>query len=148
MSNDFLDTNILSELMKASPETAVIDWLDQYSATDLFISAITKAEIELGLALLPDGKRKRGLALAANDMFHDFTNRCLSFNEAAATQYALIVADRCKQGRPISVEDAQIASITLTYGFTLATRNIRDFECISELLIVNPFCCQDPSKSS
>ncbi|MCI5120206.1 MAG: PIN domain-containing protein, partial [Candidatus Electrothrix sp. AUS4] len=56
-----LDTNILSEPMRPSPNERVISWLDQQIITDLFICAITKAEIELGIALLPESKKKQSL---------------------------------------------------------------------------------------
>jgi predicted nucleic acid-binding protein len=123
-----LDTNVVSELMKASPNPNVIQWLDDNFATQLFISSITKAEIELGIALLPDGKRKTLLSDAASIMFKEFGTRCLALNCSAAKEYARIVADNTRCGSPISVEDAQIASIALEQNFLLATRNIRDFK--------------------
>ena len=61
-----LDTNVLSELMKSAPEQRVLAWLDTIPASGCYISVITKAEIELGIALLPDGKRKYNLALPRN----------------------------------------------------------------------------------
>jgi predicted nucleic acid-binding protein len=60
-----LDTNVLSELMRIAPNQAVLSWMDEQTATDLFICAVTKAEIELGIALLPEGKRKDNLSVAA-----------------------------------------------------------------------------------
>ena len=134
-----LDTNVLSELMRPAPNQSVIEWLDEQPSADLFISAITKAEIELGILLLPEGKRRDKLAAAVQGMFNDFQDRCLAFDEAAATQYALLVARRIKIGRPISVEDAQIAAIALAHGLTLATRNTSDFGEIPELNLMNPW---------
>jgi predicted nucleic acid-binding protein len=69
----------------------------------------------------------------------NFAGRCLSFDEQAASNYASLVARRTRDGRPISIEDAQIAAIALTRGLTLATRNVRDFEQISGLTVVNPW---------
>ena len=134
-----LDTNVLSELMKSAPETGVLEWIDTLPASECYISAITKAEIELGIALLPDGKRKNSLKTAAGLMFDEFLDRCLSFNSTAASKYADIVADRTRIGRPISVEDAQIAAIAVTHEMLLATRNSSDFECIDGLTILNPW---------
>lgn len=134
-----LDTNILSELMRTDGSKRVIAWLDLQATSSLFICAITRAEIELGLCLLPDGKRKDKLKRAALEMFDEFEGRCLSFEENSAIQYAQLVAHRQKSGRPISVEDAQISAIALAHGMKLATRNTRDFTSIEELELVNPW---------
>lgn len=70
-----LDTNILSELMRACPNPAIIEWLDRQPADQLFVSAISRAEIELGIALLPEGKRQNELRSAAEDMFAVFAGK-------------------------------------------------------------------------
>jgi predicted nucleic acid-binding protein len=134
-----LDTNVLSELMRAAPDAAVLRWFDTQPASGLFITAITEAEIRLGLELLPDGKRRTALSAAAGDIFaKDFAGRILPFDSAAAAAYARIVSSCRAAGRPISQFDAQIASIAHTRGASLATRNVSDFEnCRVELL--NPW---------
>jgi len=134
-----LDTNVLSELMKSAPEQRVLAWLDTIPASGCYISAITKTEIELGIALLPDGKRKYNLGAAAKFMFDEFPDRCLSFNCISTSNYAVIVAERTRVGRPISVEDAQIAAIALTHELSVATRNTSDFESIDGLILINPW---------
>lgn len=135
-----LDTNVLSEFMRAAPNPQVVAWLDAQASTQVWVCAITRAEIELGVALMPDGQRKFGLQMAASTMFaEEFAGRCLPFDEQAATCYASLVASRTRRGRPISVEDAQIAAIALTNGLTLATRNERDFDLIAGLSIANPW---------
>jgi len=134
-----LDTNILSELMRADASQKVIEWLDQQAASALYISSITRAEIELGICLLPNGRKKDSLKAAAQDMFNDFSSRCLSFDESSAVVYAQLVAKRRSLGRPVSVEDAQIASIAITHHMTLATRNTRDFRFIDELVVIDPW---------
>ncbi|WP_367026081.1 type II toxin-antitoxin system VapC family toxin [Methylococcus sp. ANG] len=135
-----VDTNVVSELMKAKPDAIVLGWLDGQSRSDLFTSAITQAEIELGIALLPDGKRRAALASAADAMFaEDFAGAVLPFDAGAARHYAMLVAHRTRVGRPITVEDAQIAAIALRHGLTLATRNLRDFQEIAELALIDPW---------
>lgn len=135
-----LDTNVLSEFMRPAPAPQVVTWLDAQPADQVWVSATTRAEIELGVALLPDGQRKLGLQIAASAMFvEEFAGRCLLFDESAATRYAGIVALRTRLGRPISVEDAQIAAVALAHGLVLATRNTRDFELIEGLSVVNPW---------
>ncbi len=134
-----LDTNVLSELMKPAPELAVIQWLDAQLDSQVFLSAITKAEIQLGIALLPNGKRMDTFTRLASDLFDEFQDRILPFDAGAASYYANLVADARKAGRAISVEDAQIAAITQENRLTLATRNTKDFEFIPDLLLINPW---------
>ena len=134
-----LDTNILSELMRPQPNAQVIQWLDEQLVSTLYISSITIAEIRLGIALLAKGKRQQLLAEAADAMLQDFAKNRLVFDHIAAENYAVIVSYCTKSGRPISVEDAQIASIAQTNNSVLVTRNTRDFEMIENLEIYNPF---------
>jgi predicted nucleic acid-binding protein len=131
-----LDTNVLSELMRPVPNVLVIRWFSTQPAPRLFLTAVTQAEILLGLELLPRGKRRSALSAAANEMFeHDFAGRILSFDSAAAACYATVVAARRAAGRPISQLDAQIASIAVSRGAALATRSRTDFEgCDVELV--------------
>jgi len=125
--------------MRARPSERVIGWLDKHPATSLFISAITRAEIELGVHLLPDGSKKRQVQHAASQMFDEFEGRCLPFEGSAAIHYGQLVANRQKVGRPISVEDAQISAIALTHGMVLATRNTKDFVFVEGLELINPW---------
>ena len=135
-----LDTNVLSEFMRPAPAGEVVAWLDAQMSGQVWVCAVARAEIELGIALMPDGPRKSGLLRAAEAMFaEEFVGRCLPFDGAAATYYARIVAQRSRLGRPVSVEDAQIAAVALAHGQVLATRNERDFELIDGLSVVNPW---------
>ena len=135
-----LDTNVLSELMRPSPEFQVVRWLDGISEMDVWVSAITVSEIRLGIALLPEGRRRALLMASADQMFQDeFENRCLPFDCEAAQEYARIVAKRKQVGSPVSVEDAQIAAVAQIAGLTLATRNTKDFSDIEGLALVNPW---------
>lgn len=135
-----LDTNVLSEVMRPSPDRTALRWLDAQPTADVWISAVTVAEIRLGLALLPEGHRRQALTKRAEAMLReDFSEACLPFDAAAAAEYAVIVAHRTRTGRPISVEDAQIAAIALVAGLTLATRNTKDFLGIERLTVVNPW---------
>lgn len=140
MQGVLLDTNVLSELMRPQPSSAVLDWFAQQEGAEFYTSAITQAEMLLGVALLPGGKRRDAVADAVEQMFEqEFTGRCLPFDELAAHEYAALVATRNKAGMPISTEDAQIAAIALRNGFALATRNTKDFRKISELDLLDPW---------
>jgi hypothetical protein len=135
-----LDTNVLSEFMRPRPSARVVAWLDEQPAGEVYTSAISRAEIELGLMLMAPGKRQDALSQAAWAMFdEDFAGRCLPFDEDAARHYAAIVSARTRAGRPISVEDAQVAAIALAHRMPLATRNTTDFELIDGLEVVNPW---------
>ncbi len=140
MSMILLDTNVLSELMRPDPNDGVVAWIDALPGDDVWISAITVGEIHLGLALLPDGRRRQTLHKLAEEMFQEeFFEKCLPFDCQAAEVYARIVSSRSRQGRPIAVEDAQIAAIALSAYLELATRNIKDFLGIEDLKLVNPW---------
>lgn len=134
-----LDTNVLSELMKADPAASVVEWAASQPASRLFITAVTQGEILYGIGLLAKGKRRDRIAHAAKAMFaEDFSDRILAFNSDAAAAYANIAVARRRKGRPISQFDAQIAAIARSSGAAVATRNIDDFEsCGIEL--VNPW---------
>ena len=140
MQGVLLDTNVLSELMRPQPSSMVLAWFAQQMDTEFYTSAITQAELLLGVALLPGGKRRDAIAGAVEQMFdQDFVGRCLPFDELAAHEYAALVATRNKVGMPISTEDAQLAAIALRHGLALATRNTKDFRKISELALLDPW---------
>lgn len=134
-----LDTNVLSELMRSAPETAVEQWLAGQPDASLFILAITEAELRYGAALLPNGKRRVALIAEIEGMLEeDFGGRVLPFDRLAAQAFAAIAADRRGADRPISQADAQIAAIAHSRGASLATRNVSDFDgCGVE--VINPW---------
>jgi len=136
-----LDTNVLSELMRPRPEPKVLAWFSsQGLQTRFVISAITQAEILLGIALLPAGKKRNALASVAQAMFEqEFQGANLAFDEQVAPGYAAIVAQRIRSGLPISTEDAQIAAIATHHRLPLATRNTKDFANVPGLTVINPW---------
>ena len=134
-----LDTNVLSELLRATPDAAVMAWVAAQPAESLFVSSVTQAEMLLGARLLPTGKRRQSLEAALAAMFaEDFARRILPFDSAAAPDYVEVVSKRRAAGRPISQFDAQIAAIALRHGSKLATRNVADFEGCG-LSLVDPW---------
>ena len=124
-----LDTNVVSEMMRDEPSPEVLVWLDGWPARELFITAVTEAEVRTGVALLPEGRRRRGLAEAAEHAFGSlFAGRVLPFDSGAAHAYAEIAAARRAARRSFSQADGQIAAIARSHGMAVATRNVRDFE--------------------
>ncbi len=131
-----LDTNVVSELMRDSPDQVVVDWFDAQHTNSLSITTITQAEILTGIELLPGGRRKNNLFELANYFFTSiFIGRVLVFNSIAASAYAEIFAQRQAIGRPIGQSDCQIAAIARSYEAAVATRNITDFEGVGVELI-------------
>ncbi len=123
-----LDTNVISELMRPRGEPRVIAWADEQQAGEIYLTAVTTAELRYGVACLPDGRRKTDLAdRIRRTLEEDFTGRILSFDDNAADHYADIVICRERRGIAISMADAQIAAICRQHGAGLATRNTKDF---------------------
>ena len=134
-----LDTNVVSEVMRVAPSPAVLAWLNEQDSTTLFVSTVTIAEIEYGLRVLPDGKRRVGV----RDRFEQFlaqafAGRIRDFDQDAARSYGDVMGGRREIGRPMSVPDGQIAAIARSCGCAVATRNVADFEGCG-LSLVNPF---------
>lgn len=134
-----LDTNVLSEVTRQTPNDDVLAWLDSLPAAEVATTAITAAELLYGVTRLPDGHRKMSLTAAVHALVDDdFHGRVEPFDAPAAAQYAAVVSEREKLGRPISAADAQIAAICRARQATLATRNIKDFN-ETGIELVNPW---------
>lgn len=123
-----LDTNVVSELLRPAPEKRVVDWLGRLDGSGVYLTTITEAELRLGVAILPVGKRRDGLAEMIDQIIReDFAERILPFNSPAAVAFAAIAASRRARGRPIAHADCQIAAIAQTANAKVATRNTPDF---------------------
>ncbi|MDH4553787.1 type II toxin-antitoxin system VapC family toxin [Pseudomonas sp. BN417] len=134
-----LDTNVISEFMKARPDPNVVAWVDAQPGRVLVICSISVAEILYGLARMPDGKRKSGmLEIAKAIIEEDFAGQVLSFDTDAAVHYAALAAMNAAKGRSVGMADAQIAAIARLHEATIATRNVRDFEAFG-VPLVNPW---------
>jgi toxin FitB len=134
-----LDTNVVSEMMRSTPEPRVAQWIDAFAADDVFVTAVTAAELMYGVARLPEGRRKQELLVKVGALIaEDFKDRVLPFDQLAAVDYANVVASRERAGRPISMADAQIAAICRNWSADLATRNVADFMDIG-VRVVDPW---------
>lgn len=123
-----LDTNVISELMLATPQRIVLDWLNNQPLDELSTTTINVAEIRYGLARLPPGRRRSDLdmrfrAFAARG----FANRVFDFDGMAAEVYGELIAARERLGRPLEGFDGLIAAIASSRGLPVATRNVADF---------------------
>jgi toxin FitB len=134
-----LDTNVVSEAMRAKPRQGVLMWLDSLDPTETSITTITASELLLGAVRLPEGHRRDSLEQTIWRLIDvDFHDRVEPFDVAAAYEYAQVVASRQRLGRPISSADAQIASICRSHGAVLATRNTKDFDDV-DIEVINPW---------
>jgi toxin FitB len=126
-----LDTNVVSELMRAEPDPTVADRLRALPQDALATTTITVGEILYGIRRLEAGRRRSELERRFQElMLLGFRRRLLQFDEAAAAAYAGLMADRSRIGRSIEVLDAMIAGIAVSRGAQVATRNVRHFvEC-------------------
>ena len=124
-----LDTNVLSEVLRPEPSDRVLLWLARRPPASAYTTAITQAELILGVELMSRGRRRSALESAIKRILaEDFADRILPFDSEAAEAFAQIAASRKARGRPISHSDAQIAAIVRTHNATLVTRNTADFD--------------------
>lgn len=125
--------------MQKVPDPSVIEWLDQQPAESVWITSITLFEARLGLALLPNGQRRRALELAFEHLLaEDLEERVLDFDRPAAEAAAALAAERQRDGRIVDMRDTQIVGIVLARRATLATRNVKHFADLTAE-VVNPW---------
>jgi predicted nucleic acid-binding protein len=140
-----LDTNVISELFRRSPDVAVREFLRAQPAEELFTSTVCEAEIRYGLARMPSGRRRDDLTARIISFLDEaFRDRIVPFDSVCAALYGEIRASRETAGRPIAVEDAMIAATVRACGATLATRNLANFDGTG-IDAVNPW--KSPEKS-
>jgi predicted nucleic acid-binding protein len=133
-----LDTNVLSDVVKPQPSDALLNWLEQQNDEDLFISAMTIAEIQRGILEMPAGKRRNQLQTwfsGPEGIQTLFAGRVLPFDEASGLAWAQLMAEGKASGRPRSPLDMIIAAAAEANGCIVVTGNEKDFAGID---IFNP----------
>jgi hypothetical protein len=134
-----LDTNVVSEPMKLKGDPAVRDWLDRQAIETLYLTTTSLCELLVGVGMLPDGKRKEGLAAGLDEFLAElFGPRILPFDRPAAIAYASLVGRARRTGCLLSVADAQIAASALDRGFAVATRDTEPF-ALAGVTVINPW---------
>ncbi len=124
-----LDTNVVTELMRSSPEPAVEAWIAGHPVEELFFSAVGEAELRCCVAVMPMDRRRDRLASEIEGMLREeFEGRVLPFDGAAARAYAEVASVCRAAGRPVPLADCQIAAIARSREMAVATSNVRDFE--------------------
>jgi toxin FitB len=133
-----LDTNVLSEPMKADGDAAVAAWLDGQVTESLYMTTINLAELLLGIELMPLGKRRSGLEARIGEVVGLFGSRILPFDAQAARYFAVLVARARGAGYAIATADGQIAAIAAIWGFAVATRDVAPFVAAG-VAVVDPW---------
>ena len=133
-----LDTCAISELTKLNANSGVIEWLENTSSEDLYLSVINIGEIKKGINKLPASKKKQDLLFWLETLLEDYQNRILTVDLSVMENWSLIVANAEKKGQPIASLDSIIAAIAYTHHLTLVTRNERDFYACN-IPVINPW---------
>lgn len=127
----------MSAPMRSSPDARVVSWLAVHAKL-IAIPVIAIGELRYGVARLPDGRRKKSLDAALNQLVLRQAGSLLDYDVQAANACGAFLALAEAAGRPMSLADAQIAGIAKIARAPLATRNLRDFET-TRLRLINPW---------
>ena len=138
-----IDTNVISEVMKLRMDDHVLDWFHDNSG-ELYLTSLTVMELNYGIMRLPKGKRRDALRKHLDSIMRDCKDRILDFDSFSG----YICADlRCKAqaiGYTPQIADCMIAAICMRNNATLVTHNVKDFDYIDDLEIVDPFTYESP----
>ncbi len=110
--------------MKPEPNSYVQTWLNDQVAETLYLSSVTLAELLFGIGVLPAGRRKEMLEQMLEGLMGLFRDRILTFDIDAARHYAILAAKAKANGKGFPTPDGYIASIAVSRGFMVATRDI------------------------
>jgi len=126
---------VLSEATKLMPDSRVLQWLRRHEG-EIVVDAIILGEIQYGILLLPNGRRRKRL----ESWFAEGVTRilCLSWDAATGLRWAKLLAELKVSGASMPIKDSMIAATALLHGLIVATRNERDF-ARAGVGIVNPF---------
>lgn len=131
-----LDTNVLSELRRKTPNTGVVEWFAQRPASTLYLSVLTLGELRKGVEGMADASRRTALLdwlEAELPIF--FTGRILSVDAQVADRWGRLVA---AANRPVPAIDSLLAATAAHHGLSLVTRNVRDFANLG-LEVIKPW---------
>lgn len=139
MRGFLLDTNVLSELVRLSPEPRVVDWIKSADENLLHISVLTIGEISKGVSVLPEGKMRTQLLKWLDvDLRLRFARRTLAIDEDVALRWGGLAGQAKKSGRPLGVIDGLLAATAGVHDLVIVTRNVKDFDHL-EVVTINPW---------
>lgn len=143
MSGFLLDTNVVSELTRDTPDPGVLAFLTEQE--DLWLSAIVMHELEFGLQLLPPGQRLDGLRSAVSEFISAYEDRILPLGRTGAERAAQLRAQARRSGRVLDLGDALIAGTAMIHGLSVVTRDVGDFAELN-VEITNPWSTIESSE--
>lgn len=131
-----LDTDVVSQYTKLSPNPRVDAWIQRTDDRELYISGITYAELWYGINLLPSSKRRTELeSWLEDDLYMQFFNRVVGFDLDVAKHYGSLMARARKSGHNLNAMDGLIAATAVANGMAVATLNRKDFERLGVELV-------------
>jgi predicted nucleic acid-binding protein len=133
----FVDTNVVSELMRKAPDPGVVAWLERHDA-ELALSTVVIGEVAFGIEKIRPAERASRLTRDFDELRRRYADRIYGFTEQAALVYGALMGERSRAGRPMAVADGMIAAIASAHGARLATRNLSDFEGLG-LELISPW---------
>ena len=134
-----LDTTVVSEWMKPSPNPGVIRWLADVDEDRVYLSVMTLAELRFGTERLsPGGRKSRLEAWLQEELPLRFEGRFIVIEAAIADAWGRVTSRCAAAGRPIGVMDALFAATAEVHAMTLVTRNVTDFTA-SGISLFNPW---------
>ncbi len=131
------DTNVVSEPRQARPDARVLDWLAAHEP-EIFLSAITIAELQSGIALLEPGRKKAALQAWFDTLLHLSQGAVLAFDGPVAVRWGVMNAELIRRGKRLPISDSFLAATALHHNLTVATRNEKDFRAAG-VKTVNPW---------
>ena len=139
MTGRLVDTNVISEIIRATPDAQVAAWSQRTPKEGLFLSVISIGELRKGITMLPLSARRTQLEKSIEEQIPFwFGDRILPVTQSIAERWGILDGQRQLMGRPLNVPDGQIAATALEHGLSLATRNVKDFAGLG-VTIVNPW---------
>jgi toxin FitB len=136
VSGYLLDTNCISEVVRAHPEPRVLSWLEATDERLLYLSVLTLGEIRKGVAGLPQSKRRRRLeSWLELELQARFSGRVLPIDAAIADRWGILTVEAKQKGLGIATIDGLLAATALHFNLTLVSRNVNDFASTPVLLL-------------
>lgn len=136
MTGFLLDTNVVSEPFRVEPEPLVVEFLT--SQPDLWLSSIVLHELQFGLHLMPDGRRRDQVREHFLRLVNQYSDRVIGVGPGEAREAARLRGLRQQIGRPMQLADALIAGTAATHDLAIATRNADDYSGL-DLVVTNPW---------
>ena len=139
MKGYLLDTNCISEAVRAHPDPKVMSWLEAADEGVLYLSVLTLGEIRKGVATLPQGKRRASLETWLSvELQARFSTRILPIDSVIADRWSTLAAAAKNDGTPLSIIDGLLAATALQHNLTIVSRNDRDF-APAQVAVLNPW---------